>query len=515
MKRLSDTGGTDEDHHDRLYFGGRPSERDMKLMYEAGVDAVLSLETTTTADTMGVMPLPTTAEATAIAAEAGMLYHTLAATDYTSTAGVDEIAAFLDFALANTGQDSSGNGPVYVHDARGFTAVAAIQLFRARRGLIAQGTAASKTAKAIQEAEHHGFTLEESVIQAIAREAGETYDAATMAGSLSAAAKTTADTAHENYHWLKYLYNIGEVGVFDAGQIQKFHVNALVDANIAVVINMRQGQEDADGAWLPTPQEPINLLNLGFGPPTKNIDSAAFLAANEALIIAPERDPSWVCSFPEDITYDAYTECVDSTDYTFESMNSLEWGDAVGQNAKDEGVDIEAAGMTYMHLPVGGQMDPAIPFNPEAFLRYAPQFIEAVNIAQAAGGHVLFHCTIGYRTGAFPTGLLGVITETDTVPQLTRTEMNDMMHGWGYDVADESTGHVFEVGTNSMFAGLPDYKFTGTVDWTVGTITGSIAARATPSPPPTSAALVATPAPASMMMMLGFVHVILGALMAA
>eukprot|EP01046_Picozoa_sp_COSAG06_P073283 COSAG06_NODE_21839_length_743_cov_1.375776_1_plen_127_part_10 len=127
MKRLSDTGGTDEDHHDRLYFGGRPSERDMKLMYEAGVDAVLSLETTTTADTMGVMPLPTTAEATAIAAEAGMLYHTLAATDYTSTAGVDEIAAFLDFALANTGQVSSGNGPVYVHDARGFTAVAAIQ----------------------------------------------------------------------------------------------------------------------------------------------------------------------------------------------------------------------------------------------------------------------------------------------------------------------------------------------------------------------------------------------------
>jgi hypothetical protein len=153
--------------------------------------------------------------------------------------------------------------------------------------------------------------------------------------------------------------------------------------------------------------------------------------------------------------------------------------------------------MTYMHLPVGGDMDPAIPFNPEAFLRYAPQFIEAVNAAQVAGGHVLFHCTIGYRTGAFPTGLLGVITETDTTPQLTRAEMNDMMHGWGYDVADESTGHVFEVGTNSMFAGLPNYKFTGTVDWQTGRIDGSIAAREQASAPPpparASTALAATP----------------------
>jgi hypothetical protein len=264
MKRMSDTGGTDEDHHDRLYFGGRPSERDMKLMYEAGVDAVLSLETSTdaTRDTMGVQPLPTTTEAEAIAAEAGMLYHTIAAADYTSIEGVNEIAAFLDFALESTGQESSGNGPVYVHDARGFNAVGAVQLFRARRGLIAQGDATSVTAKAIQEAERHGFTLNAEVIQAIAREAGEVYDAATMSVTMTAAQQSTATTAIQNYHWLKYLYNIGPVGVFDAGQIQKFHVSALRDANIKVIINMRQGQE-VDGAWSAGPQEPINLLNLG------------------------------------------------------------------------------------------------------------------------------------------------------------------------------------------------------------------------------------------------------------
>lgn len=500
MKRLSDTGGADDDHHDRLYFGGRPSERDMKLMYEAGVDAILSLDTSTTADAMGVMPLPTTAEAAAVAAEAGMLYHTLAAADYTSTAGVDEIAAFMDFALANTGQASSGNGPIYVQDARGFDAVGAVQLFRARRGLINQPSGSTKTAQAIQEASHHGFTLSADVIQAIARETGETYDATTMAGEMSTVAQATANTAMQSYHWLKYLYNIGEVGVFDAGQIQKFHVNALVDANIKVVINMRQGQE-VSGAWAAAPQEPVNLLNLGFGGSTKGIEGtgeAAFDSANPGLIIAPDRDPSWICTYPAGIAYTSYSPCVDNTAYKFESKNTLEWGDAVGQNTRDEGVDLEAAGITYMHLPVGGNMDPAIPFNPAAFLRYAPQFIEAINTAQAAGGHVLFHCTIGYRTGAFPTGLLGVITETETTPQLTRTEMNDLMHGWGYDVADESTGHVFEVGTNSMFAGLPDYKFTGSVDWTVGTIDGSISERAgtaatAPSPPPASAASMAMP----------------------
>eukprot|EP01043_Picozoa_sp_COSAG02_P090634 COSAG02_NODE_27460_length_609_cov_0.864706_1_plen_91_part_10 len=52
-------------------------------------------------------------------------------------------------------------------------------------------------------------------------------------------------------------------------------------------------------------------------------------------------------------------------------------------------------------------------------------------------------------------------------------------------------------GTNSMFAGLPNYKFTGTVDWQTGRIDGSIAAREqAPAPLPparASTALAATP----------------------
>ena len=265
----------------------------------------------------------------------------------------------------------------------------------------------------------------------------------------------------------------------------------------------------------------------GFAGQTKNIGGTSVaswynVSENAARVLDNTRPPEWVCTFPEDITYEEYTPCVDNTEYTFESKNTLEWGDTVGQNTRDEGVDIVAAGMTYMHLPVGGQMVPPVPFNPAAFLRYAPQFIEAINTAQAAGGHVLFHCTIGYRTGAFPVGLLGVITETDTTPQLTRAEMNSMMHSWGYDVADEQTGHVFEVGTNSMFAGLPGYKFTGSVNWDTGRIDGSIAVRATPEaepetepeqvappPPPRSSAALA-PMPA----IVGLAHIVLAMLFA-
>jgi hypothetical protein len=185
----------------------------MKLMYEAGVDAVLSLDTTTSAGVMGVMPLPTSADSAAVAAEAGMLYHTVAAADYTTTAGVDEIAAFMDFALANTGQASSGNGPIFVYDSRGVNAVAAVQLFRARRNLITADAGSTKTAKAIEEAENHGFTLTATVVQAIARETGETYDATTMAGSMNTVAQATATEGIMGYHWLKYLYNIGNVGI--------------------------------------------------------------------------------------------------------------------------------------------------------------------------------------------------------------------------------------------------------------------------------------------------------------
>lgn len=106
---MADTGVSDADHHDRLYFGGPPTTRDLKQLYEAGFDSLLSLASNKAGATQGKIPLPLAAEAAHAAGWAGMLHHTLAASDFTSKAGVDEIAAFLDFALANTGGPGGNN----------------------------------------------------------------------------------------------------------------------------------------------------------------------------------------------------------------------------------------------------------------------------------------------------------------------------------------------------------------------------------------------------------------------
>ena len=112
---------------------------------------------------------------------------------------------------------------------------------------------------------------------------------------------------------------------------------------------------------------------------------------------------------------------------------------------------------------------------------------------------MLFHCTIGYRTGAFPTALLGLLTrgaKANYEPQtraivpaadaagLSQDELNDMMHSWGYDVKDKQTGHRFEVGTDKLFTELSQLEFKGTVDWDTAAITGSIAAVPTQAPTP-------------------------------
>lgn len=483
-KRMSDTGGADSDHHDRLYFSGRPAVRDMKLLYQAGWDAVLSLEDAVEGEKLGLNPLPNTADAKAVAAEAGLLFHSLpAGVDFRSQQGVDEITNFLEFALANTG--SNVNGPLLVFDKNGFKAAAALQLFRARKGLIPKVNSKSVTERATLEGNFHGIDFPKETIKAIAREAKETVELPFTAMRKLPASVTDA---LDNYHWLKYLYNIGDVGVFDAGQIQAYHVAALKAANIKVIINMRQGTKDESGNLIASTQEPVNLLNLAFNPATKGISNAQdFLAANKALVIDPNRPASWICSH-ETADPDNYTPCKESTDANFEFKNPLEWGD-IGQNVFTEGEDLKKAGIVYYHLPVGAMQKPSPkPFNPATFAEYAPQFIEAVNLAQKLGGHLLFHCTIGYRTGAFPTGLLAIIKK------LPVHDANMMMHSWGYDVADEQTGHVFEKGSNVLFKGLDTLAFEGTTNWETGRIDGQIkllSSAATPEQP------AASPAPAS------------------
>lgn len=464
-KRMSDTGGADADNHDRLYFGGRPSVRDMKQLYEAGFDAVLSLEDAEEGEKIGIQPLPTTEQARAIAAEAGLLFHALLKdVDFTSVQGVDEITNFIDFALANTGQEN-GNGPIYVFDKAGFKAAAALQLYRARKGLIPKVSSKSITERATLEGNFHGIEFPTSVINAIAREAKDTVDPVfPNIRKLDASVRNSLT----NYHWLKYLYHIGNVGVYDAGQIQTHHVSALKAANVKVIINMRQGTLNSEGFVDGSTMEPVNLLNLEFGDPTKGItDAKVFAQEKAAFIIDKDRPASWACQF-ESMNSESYKACQPGTDSNFETANPLEWGD-IGMNAFKEGDNLKDAGIVYYHLPVGAMQKPdPIPFNGETFAKYAPQFIEAVNIAQKLGGNLLFHCTIGYRTGAFPTALLSILKDW------TFHEANTMMHSWGYDVADEQTGHIFEKGSNKLFSDLNSLKFQGNTDWNTGRIDGQI-----------------------------------------
>jgi protein tyrosine phosphatase (PTP) superfamily phosphohydrolase (DUF442 family) len=263
-----------------------------------------------------------------------------------------------------------------VFDKAGFEACAALQLFRARKGLIAKDNVKSVTEKAVKEANNHGVVLSKETIAGLAREAKEMgVIEANMAATDFAGMRVLPHAVEESltsYHWLKFLFQVGEVGVFDAGQIQSYHVDALKKANIKAIINMRQGALDENGGVIGSTQEPVNLLNLEFSPLSKGLtDADAFLAdpAKAALVIDANRPASWACSF-ETADPAKYEACV-SGDKNFETSNALEWGDAVGQNAFDEGKDLKEAGIPYYHLPVGAMQQPApMPFNAATFEKY-------------------------------------------------------------------------------------------------------------------------------------------------
>ena len=230
--------------YDRLFFGGQPSERDLKMMYEQGFDAVYSLWPfpETGAEIDSETPMPTGTAAATTAAEAGLLYgmidtlppqaeaaescaddpdvdgtadctafeagceascptgcvyaaaqdevaaNAVPAYNWLSEESIDQLEAFLDFALTET------DGAIYVHCYIGRTASAALQAYRARKAaklaasapcgvdpcpaLVAQA-GKSLTQTAVIEAGYHGFDISRPAWYArLAEEAGETYTAA-------------------------------------------------------------------------------------------------------------------------------------------------------------------------------------------------------------------------------------------------------------------------------------------------------------------------------------------------
>jgi protein tyrosine phosphatase (PTP) superfamily phosphohydrolase (DUF442 family) len=239
----------------RLYFGGRPSIRDVKYLYEQGFDAVYNVLGGDGGGTLGDEAQATVVEATATAAEAGLMYRSAPVTDdnaWNSAAIIDDLTKFIDFALAET------DGPIYVHCGSGHGASAALQMYRLRKdaALTARplGSAPMTVQGAIDEVAAHGFDIS-GFSAALSREAGV------------AAAEVTAPTDHgtdqiNKYHWMKYLGSFGDVKMFDAGQVHTGHIAAAQAAGIKVVVNMRR---DAVGT---SSQEETNLLNLGSKPKT-------------------------------------------------------------------------------------------------------------------------------------------------------------------------------------------------------------------------------------------------------
>lgn len=182
----------------------------------------------------------------------------------------------------------------------------------------------------------------------------------------------------------------------------------MVAANIGAVVNMRKSA---------AAQEETNLLNIGKDPKqNEGRQNATFIASagGQQYIVDTTRGKVWV----------------DSTngDHNFESLNIEEFGDDGGYNEHLERQVIEAAGLDYLHLPIGSN------YTADALAAYSAQMIAMINKAVTNEKSVLFHCRTGYRTGTFPTALRGVIE--GITPATLQKEMSEI----GYDFDQDGPG---------------------------------------------------------------------------
>eukprot|EP01047_Picozoa_sp_COSAG01_P006904 COSAG01_NODE_254_length_20214_cov_25.086254_23_plen_342_part_00 len=235
-----------------------------------------------------------------------------------------------------------------------------------------------------------------------------------------------------DYHWAKYLGKLGTTQFYDAGQIHEHHIN-IIKTKVAAVVNMRKS---ATIGGIETTNL-LNLHNMGGDASGSTRHNATYVKLNTQFIIDSTRGDSYA----------------GPANQNFESINALEFGDAAGYNASDEGVQMNAASLTYKHLPVGGGCSACKGYSKETLVAYADEMIAAINVARAANKHVLFHCRTGYRTGAFPSLLLGVMSGSSGVDMTTR------MKNVGYDFDLNSNGKV-----ETLFNTVSDLEFTGYVN---------------------------------------------------
>lgn len=430
----------------RLHFGGPPSVYDLKMLYEQGFDSVYSVLQTTQGGFADGLNEPT-ATVQAAAADIGLMYRVNPVTDWGSQAALDDYVAFIDFALAET------DGPVYVHCGIGLASGTALQMYRLAKGMLPQ-TAAGIT-QAIDEIAIHGFDITGHVSKLA------------LAANTSAPTSTptvTAAAVLPNYPWAKYLGKLGTTEFYDAGQIHSAQVTKMAsDGQIGAVVNMRKSPTVGG-------REITALLNI-----YSTGDGTSSDRANATYV--SQVSPQWIIDSDRPNTYDDPES--DNPADNFLSINHFEFGDEHGYSSDLEAAAWASVNISYTHLPVGGTCDACKSYTTQTMVDYADELIAAINVARAAGKHILFHCRTGYRTGAFPTLLLGLISGT------SGADMGARMAALGYE-AFATEGNA----VNTLFTESGTLQFTGTVPAdNTAPITGTVTFAPTGTPQASTASI--------------------------
>ena len=356
---------------EKVHFGGAPTVREVKLLHEQGFDAIYAL-------------VSGSADAKAAAVEAGMMYKEGVGSPDTD-ASIDDVAAFVAFVEANT------DGYVYLHCGCGRWSGAAVQFQKAKTGVT------TDSAVALNEMNDHGYGMTAAFVTKL-----KTLTATN--GEETVLEEVGTKMCGENNYWkAKYLGKFGSTELYDAGQIYSNEVSDIAGA-FASVVNMRK----SDAA-----QETTTLLNVidnkyaydgadGSGSWADTWEVKSYLDADcdddelttSCFKVDKNRPNTWISGM---------------STTNVELVNTFEFGNMGGYSQSIESAALTDAGLDYTHLPIGSN------YTLDSFLAYSEQMIGAINTATAADKKaVLFHCRTGYRTGAFPSVLIGALAGTSS-----------------------------------------------------------------------------------------------------
>ncbi|XP_076111276.1 uncharacterized protein LOC143079678 isoform X2 [Mytilus galloprovincialis] len=164
---------------------------------------------------------------------------------------------------------------------------------------------------------------------------------------------------------------------FTAGQIRRGHLKELEAAGFKSVINMRVGKTFNNNPS----QETVNLINI---PVNLNTYDENYIPVRqkpselEKVVLDPALDRKHISP---------------TSNVNYETENPEEYGDEIGYNEELESEHFKGSSLKYYHLPLDIY---STTFSTDVFKQYKDKLLKIGN-----DGPVLFHCTIGQRTGKF------------------------------------------------------------------------------------------------------------------